>query len=224
MIVASFLKVDFLVNIMVWILNYVSSIVGNYGLAIIITTFLIRIFMLPLTLKQEKSMKRMKELQPKLDALKTQYADDKQMLNQKTAELYQKEKVNPAAGCLPLLIQLPIFIALFYAFSGDSIPGDARFLWFTLSEPDKFLVISGFAINLLPILTTIVTLVQQKLMQASTSQSNDATASTMNTMMYTMPLLMLFLFYKMPSGLNLYYFINSLLSVLQQAYVLSRRD
>lgn len=213
----------FLVNIFVQILNLIYSIVGNYGLAIIVVTFLVRLLMLPLTLKQEKSMKKMKALQPKLDELKEKYGNNKELLNQKTVELYQKENVNPASGCLPIIIQLPIFIALYRAFSSAAIPTDASFLWFNLSEADKLFSLGGYSFNLLPILTAIITFAQQKLMSPQ-SEAKDATSQSMQTMMYTMPIMMLFLFYKMPSGLNLYYFVNSLLSVLQQAYVLNRRD
>ncbi|CAM3124977.1 YidC/Oxa1 family membrane protein insertase [Streptobacillus felis] len=221
-----FLAPQWLVNAAVKLLSLIYSVVGNYGIAIIITTFLVRLILMPLTLKQEKSMKRMREIQPKIDALKEKYKDDKQMLNQKTMELYQKEQVNPAGGCLPILIQLPVFIALYQAFITNALPQDATFLWFNLSKPDSLFTIGGFSVNLLPLLTTGLTFIQQKLMQAKTQNTNsdDPMASSMQTMMYVMPIMMLFIFYKMPSGLNLYYFVNTLLSVLQQFYVMNRRD
>lgn len=218
-----FFKVPFLVDIVVYILEGIYGVVGNYGVAIIVTTCIVRLAMLPLTLKQEKSMLKMKEIQPKLEKLKEKYGDNKEELNKRTVELYQKEGVNPAAGCLPLLIQMPIFIALYSAFRDGAIPLDAAFLGFKLSEPDSMIKLGTYAINVLPILTAIVTLWQQKMMQVGTGASKDATSQSMQTMMYTMPILMLFIFYKQSSGLNLYFLANSLLSVLQQYYVLSRR-
>ncbi|WP_064581458.1 YidC/Oxa1 family membrane protein insertase [Streptobacillus moniliformis] len=219
-----FLAPKWLVDAAVKLLDLIYGFVGNYGIAIIVTTFLVRLLLLPLTLKQEKSMKRMREIQPMLEAIKEKYKDDKQMQNQKTMELYQQEKVNPAGGCLPLLIQLPVFVALYHAFTTNALPENATFLWFNLSKPDALFTLQGFSINILPLLTTVLTFIQQKLMQSKTQGSNDPMAGSMQTMMYTMPILMLLIFYKMPSGLNLYYFVNTLLSVLQQVYVMNRRD
>ena len=95
------------------LLTTTDKYVGNFGVSIIIVTILIKIALLPLTLKQDKSMKEMKKIQPELEKLKEKYANDKQMLNIKTMELYKEHKVNPLGGCLPLLLQLPILFALF---------------------------------------------------------------------------------------------------------------
>lgn len=103
------------------------------------------------------------------------------------------------------------------------MPHDAYFLWFNLSQPDRLFTLANYSVNALPILTTILTIYQQKMMQPSSS-SEDTTASAMKSMMYTMPIMLLVVFYKMPSGLNLYYLTNTILSILQQYYVLSRRD
>ena len=219
-----FFKIQFLVDIVSFILKNISYIVGNYGVAIILTTVIVRLLMLPLTLKQEQSMKRMKELQPKIDELNKKYANDKAMLNQKTVELYKEEKVNPAGGCLPVIIQLPIFIALYTAFrDGNIVPDTATFLWFKLSAPDALFTLFGFTFNALPILTAVVTLVQQKMMQP-VSTGDDSTANSMQSMLVMMPIMLLFIFYKQPAGLNLYYFINSTLSIAQQTYVMKRRE
>ncbi len=220
-----YLTPKWLVDAAVKLLDVIYGFVGNYGIAIIVTTFLVRLLLLPITLKQEKSMKRMREIQPMIDAIKEEYKDDKQMQNQKIMELYKNEKVNPAGGCLPLLIQLPVFVALYQAFTNNALPSNASFLWFNLSKPDALFTLGKFTINLLPLLTGVFTFIQQKLMQSKMDNSaNDPAASSMQTMMYAMPVLMLFLFYNMPSGLNLYYFVNTLLSVLQQVYVMNRRD
>jgi YidC/Oxa1 family membrane protein insertase len=192
------------------------NIFGNYGLAIIGITILIKIILLPLTLKQDKSMSAMKKLQPELDALKEKYKNDPQTLNQKTIELYKLHKVNPASGCLPILLQMPILFALFGVLrktgaDGGVIADGANFLWLVLSEPDPFYI--------LPLLNGAVSYVQQKLM-SSTQGSNPQ----MKSMTYMFPVMMIFISYKMPAGLQLYWFVSSLASVVQQYFIMSRRD
>lgn len=215
-------KIQALVDFVVHILNAIYGVVGNYGIAIIIVTVLMRIIIFPLTLKQEKSMKKMRELQPELEKIKEKYKDNPQEYQQKTAELYRESGVNPLGGCLPLLIQMPVFVALYWAFSGNAIPADAKFLWFTLKQPDRLFMIGNFAFNLLPILNVGVTYIQQKIMTNATSgqESNQQ----MQTMLYMMPLMMLFIFYKMPSGVTLYYLVSGALSLVQQYFILKGRS
>lgn len=215
-------KIQALVDFVVHILNAIYGVVGNYGIAIIIVTILMRIIIFPLTLKQEKSMKKMRELQPELEKIKEKYKDNPQEYQQKTAELYRESGVNPLGGCLPLLIQMPVFVALYWAFSGNAIPADAKFLWFTLKQPDRLFMIGNFAFNLLPILNVGVTYIQQKIMTSATSgqESNQQ----MQTMLYMMPLMMLFIFYKMPSGVTLYYLVSGALSLVQQYFILKGRS
>ena len=204
------------------LLTNIAKVVGNYGIAIIILTILVRLILLPLTLKQEKSMKKMRDIQPELDKLKEKYKDKPQEFQKATAEIYKEHNVNPLAGCLPLLIQMPIFIALYYVFSGNSIPNEASFLWINLKQPDKLFMFGTFAINLLPILNTVVTFVQQKMI--SNASKGQETNTTMQSMMYTMPVLMLVLFYNMPSGVTLYYLISGILSVAQQYFIMKGRN
>ena len=215
-------KIQALVDFVVHILNAIYGVVGNYGIAIIIVTVLMRIIIFPLTLKQEKSMKKMRGLQPELEKIKEKYKDNPQEYQQKTAELYRESGVNPLGGCLPLLIQMPVFVALYWAFSGNAIPADAKFLWFTLKQPDRLFMIGNFAFNLLPILNVGVTYIQQKIMTSATSgqESNQQ----MQTMLYMMPLMMLFIFYKMPSGVTLYYLVSGALSLVQQYFILKGRS
>lgn len=215
-------KIQALVDFVVHVLNAIYGVVGNYGIAIIIVTILMRIIVFPLTLKQEKSMKKMRELQPELEKIKEKYKDDPKEYQQKTAELYKESGVNPLGGCLPLLIQMPIFVALYWAFSGNAIPADAKFLWFTLKQPDRLFMIGKFAFNLLPILNVGVTYIQQKIMTSATSgqESNQQ----MQTMLYMMPLMMLFIFYNMPSGVTLYYLVSGALSLVQQYFILKGRS
>ena len=215
-------KIQALVDFVVHILNAIYGVVGNYGVAIIIVTVLMRIIIFPLTLKQEKSMKKMRELQPELEKIKEKYKDNPQEYQQKTAELYRESGVNPLGGCLPLLIQMPVFVALYWAFSGNAIPADAKFLWFTLKQPDRLFMIGNFAFNLLPILNVGVTYIQQKIMTSATS--GQESSQQMQTMLYMMPLMMLFIFYRMPSGVTLYYLVSGALSLVQQYFILKGRS
>ena len=215
-------KIQALVDFVVHILNAIYGVVGNYGIAIIIVTVLMRIIIFPLTLKQEKSMKKMRELQPELEKIKEKYKDNPQEYQQKTAELYRESGVNPLGGCLPLLIQMPVFVALYWAFSGNAIPADAKFLWFTLKQPDRLFMIGNFAFNLLPILNVGVTYIQQKIMTSATS--GQESSQQMQTMLYMMPLMMLFIFYKMPAGVTLYYLVSGALSLVQQYFILKGRS
>ena len=190
-----------------FLLNTTDKYVGNFGVSIIIVTILIKIALLPLTLKQDKSMKEMKKIQPELEKLKEKYANDKQMLNIKTMELYKEHKVNPAGGCLPLLIQFPILIALFGVLRNGIIPQDSSFLWLKLSEKDPYYI--------LPILNGAVSFFQQKLMGTSDNPQ-------MKNMMYIFPIMMIYISYKMPSGLQLYWLTSSILAVVQQYFIMKK--
>ena len=191
-----------------FLLNTTDKYVGNFGVSIIIVTILIKIMLLPLTLKQDKSMKEMKKLQPELEKIKKDYAHDKQMLNIKTMELYKEHKVNPLGGCLPLLLQLPILFALFGVLRNGIIPKDSSFLWLKLSVPDPFYV--------LPVLNGAVSFFQQKLMGSADSNPQ------MKNMMYIFPIMMIMISYKMPSGLQLYWLTSSILAVVQQYFIMKK--
>ena len=191
-----------------FLLNTTDKYVGNFGVSIIIVTILIKIMLLPLTLKQDKSMKEMKKIQPELEKLKEKYANDKQMLNIKTMELYKEHKVNPLGGCLPLLLQLPILFALFGVLRNGIIPKDSSFLWLKLSVPDPFYV--------LPVLNGAVSFFQQKLMGSADSNPQ------MKNMMYIFPIMMIMFSLKMPSGLQLYWLTSSILAVVQQYFIMKK--
>ena len=198
------------------------GIPGKFGIAIIIITILMRIVVFPLTLKQEKSMKKMRELQPEMDKIKEKYKDNPQEYQKKILEFQKENDINPLGGCWPILIQLPVFVALYYAFSGKTIPNDATFLWFNLKQPDKLFMMGNFAFNLLPILNTGVTYLQQKIMSGATKGQEGS--NQLQSMMYTMPLMMLFLFYRMPSGVTLYYLVSGVLSLAQQYIIMKGRS
>ena len=139
--------------------------------------------------------------------IKEKYANDKQMLNIKTMELYREHKVNPLGGCLPILIQLPILFALFGVLRSGIIPTDSSFLWMKLSEPDPFFI--------LPVLNGAVSFLQQKLMGTSDN-------AQMKNMMYVFPIMMIVISYKMPSGLQLYWLTSSLIAVIQQYFIMKK--
>ena len=190
-----------------FLLTTTDKYVGNFGISIIIVTILIKIALLPLTLKQDKSMKEMKKLQPEIEKIKAKYANDKQMLNIKTIELYKEHKVNPMGGCLPLLIQFPILIALFGVLRNGIIPQDSSFLWLKLSDKDPYYI--------LPVLNGAVSFFQQKLMGTSDNPQ-------MKNMMYIFPVMMIYISYRMPSGLQLYWLTSSILAVVQQYFIMKK--
>lgn len=191
------------------LLTKLYGLVGNFGIAIILATIIIKLILLPLTLKQDKSMKQMKLIQPELEKLKEIYKNDPQTLNVKTMELYKEHKVNPAGGCLPLLIQLPILWALFAVLRSGIIPENETFLWMILSKPDPLYI--------LPILNGAVSFLQQKLMGSSDNPQ-------MKNMMYMFPAMMVFISLKMPAGLQVYWLASSICAVVQQYWIMNRKD
>lgn len=217
----SFLSIPLVDSIIVSILHFFGKLLGNYGIAIIVTTIVIKLVLLPLSIYQEKQQRLTQELNPKLKELEKKYPKKGPEYNKAVAELYQTEKVNPLLGCLPLLIQLPVFVGLFNAIYYGNVLGESKFLWFSLSKPDNLFMIGSFSINILPILTTALQIVQQKVMSSGIEQSKEM--QSMNSMMMTMPIIMLAIFYKMPSGLNLYYLVNMLLSIIQSYVFIKTR-
>lgn len=192
------------------LLHLMYGLTGNFGVAIILATIVIKIILLPLTLKQDKSMKSMKVLQPEIEKIKQQYQNDPKMMNQKTMELYQKHKVNPMGGCLPLLIQLPILWALFGVLRDPvTVPQDSTFLWMQLINPDPYYI--------LPVLNGVVSFLQQKVMGSSDNPQ-------MKNMMYMFPLMMVFISYKMPAGLQIYWLASSVAAVVQQYLIMKKGD
>ncbi len=187
-------------------LKYFYKLVGNWGWAIIILTVIIKVLFAPLTHKSQKSMKRMQKLQPLFAELKEKYKGDPAKLNKEMMELYKKHKVNPMGGCLPMLIQIPVFIAL-YRVLGNSIElRHAPFMFWLhdLSAKDPYYV--------LPILMGVSMLVMQKMTPTTMDPKQ-------NMMMMLMPVIMVFMFISLPSGLVLYFTVSNLLSMAQQFYI-----
>jgi YidC/Oxa1 family membrane protein insertase len=209
---------DFIAQILLQLLNFLYSLVHNWGWAIVLLSLLVYFILYPLTLKQMRSMKEMQVLQPRIEALRNTYKDNPQKLNKEIMELYREHKVNPFGGCLPLLLQMPIFFALYQALMRSVALKGASFLWIKdLSEPDHLFNLPFSkpfnSFNLLPILMTIGMFVQQKISAVSTSGT---TAEQQKIMMIIFPLMFGFIFYSMPSGLVLYWFINSTVMLVYQ--------
>lgn len=190
----------------------------NYGVAIILLTIIIRIVFWPITHKSTESMKKMSEIQPLVAQLREKYKDNPQKLQQATMALYKEHKVNPVGGCLPMLIQIPVFIALFVVLRSAIELRFASFLWIRdLSQAENLLAgILPVPLNILPLVMTATMWLQQKM----TPQTGDP---QQQKVMAFMPLMMLFLFYKMASGLVLYWTTNQCLMILQQ-FMMKRKQ
>ncbi|SMC51363.1 protein translocase subunit yidC [Desulfocicer vacuolatum DSM 3385] len=203
-------------------MNLIHDIIPNYGIAIILLTLLIKILFWPLGSKSYKSMSDMKRLQPLMMELREKYKDDKQRMNQEVMGLYKTYKVNPMSGCLPMLVQMPIFFALYRMLYQAIELRHAPFMgWITdLSAPDRLLSFD-FAIPFMqapygiPVLTIIMgaSMFLQQKMSPTTGDPTQA------KMMMLMPLFMTFIFINFPAGLVLYWLVNNLLSIGQQYYI-----
>lgn len=189
-----------------WFLKLLYTLVGNYGVAIIILTILVRIPFIPIVNRGQKSMQKLSELQPKLMQLKEQYKNDPQRLQKEMMELYRKYKINPMSGCLPILLQIPVFFALYKILTIAIELRQAPFmLWIQdLSVKDPYYI--------LPILMGATMLIQQK-MTPSTADP------TQQKIMLLMPVVFTFLFLSFPSGLVLYWLVNNIFGIVQQFYI-----
>ncbi len=208
------LTVDFgwlgFISILIFkLLNWINEIIGNWGWSIIVLTVLIKLAFYHLSSKSYKSMAAMRKLQPKIARLKEQYVDDKQGMSKATMALYKKEKINPLGGCLPILIQIPVFIALYYVLLESVELRQAPFIFWIhdLSAKDPSYI--------LPILMGVSMYLQQKLSPAPP----DATQAKM---MMFLPVIMTVFFLNFPAGLVLYWLVNNVVSVLQQWYITRR--
>ena len=184
-------------------LQFIQSLVGNWGFSIIIITIVVKGAMYPLTKKQYESMAKMRALKPKMDALKERYGDDKQKMQKAMMEMYKKDKVNPMGGCFPLLLQMPIFLALYWVLLESVELRHADFIfWITdLSAKDPFFV--------LPVLTGLSMYLLQKL------QPMTMTDPMQQKIMQFMPVAMSLFFFIFPAGLVLYWLISNLITLIQ---------
>ncbi len=206
----------FFATIISYPLIVIYQLVKTYGVAIIILTLLVRLVIVPLYSKQIKYSAQMAELQPKIKEIQTKYAKDRQMMNQKTQELYAEYGINPASGCLPLLIQMPIIMGLYTLLryplnymkaSFMVLAVHESFLWIPdLSQPDPWI---------LPLLAGVTTYFTYQATQASADTGNGAQAGMMNAMKYVFPIMIFAMGRSFPAGLALYWSIGNIFTVVQ---------
>jgi YidC/Oxa1 family membrane protein insertase len=199
--------------------QFLHLFIPNYGFVLVVFSLIIKIVVYPLTKSSYQSMKKMQALQPKISELKEKFKDDPQKMNKETMKLYSTYGINPAGGCLPLLLQMPIFVALWGLFQSALELRQQPFLWWIkdLSQPDIIYDL-GFKLPLfgiqeisgLAVLMGITTFVQQKMTVKDPKQQ---------ALIYIMPVMLTLLFMSFPSGLNLYYFMFNILSIAQQYYI-----
>ena len=200
-------------ELMVPTLDFFHSAIPNWGIAIILLTFLVRIIFWPLTHKSTLSMKKMQEIQPKLKEIQAKFKNDPTKLQQETWACYRENKVNPLSSCLPMLIQIPVFIALFWVLRSAVELRYAPFLWITdLSEPENLfagMIPLAGSLNILPFLMAGTMALQSYL----TPTAGDPQQQRM--MMIIMPIMMLFMFYTFPAALSLYWTVSQVLAIVQ---------
>lgn len=208
--------VQWMTALLKWLYGLTSYVgIANYGVAIILLTIIIKTLIYPLTWKQMASMRKTVELQPKVKELQQKYKNDPQKLNAEIMELYKKHNVNPAGGCLPILIQLPIFWALYSALYNFgtyiSDPSQANFLWFNLTQKDPYYILA-----LLAAATTYL--------QTKVTNPNAKSDPTQRTMLYIMPVFFGYISATVPSGLALYWVTMNIVSIVQQIYINRKLD
>ena len=217
----------YLPQVLIWLLNRIYDLIGSYGWAIILLTVIIKIVLWPLTHKSYVSMGKMQKLQPQLAVLKEKYKGDAKKIQAETMKLYKANGVNPMGGCLPMLLQMPILFALYTTLRNTILLRKASFWiipgkWIQdLSGPDvlatldKSYPIIGNQINILPLLMGLSFFLQQKF--TPTSGGGSAQSEQQQKMMATlMPVMFTFLFYSLPSGLNLYFMLSTFITIGQQ--------
>jgi YidC/Oxa1 family membrane protein insertase len=212
--------VELLRNIVATALIFFYNLTGDYGLAIILLTLVVRLVTLPLSMKQMASTKAMQDLAPERKKLEEKYKNDKEKLNKETMELYKLHKVNPLGGCLPLLIQFPVLISIFAVLRNpdimiDAIPGfSPLFLGLIdLNVPD---MLAPFIPGAIPLLAGLTTYVQTK-----QSTAGQPAAGGMGAMTVMMPFMIVFFSFNLPAGLPLYWLVGNVFSIGQH-YILTR--
>lgn len=208
-------------NAIAWLLKFLHSFIPNYGIVIIIFSFILKIVLHPLTKKSMDANLKMQSIQPQVQQLQAQYKSDPQKMQQELSKLYKEAGANPMSGCLPLLLQMPIFIALYNVLRNTMDMRNARFLgWLNLSEPDPFLI--------LPIIMAIFMVLQSLMTRpskenlAKMDEKQQAMQQSTKMMTWIMPIMLFFIFRNLPSGLVLYYTVFNILSVAQQYYMQKR--
>ena len=217
-------------NLLLSMLNWFYGLVPNYGIAIILLTVVVRLVMVPLTIKQMRSMKQMQALAPEVEALREKYKDDQQEQSKRMMEMYRERGVNPLGGCFPVLLQMPIFVALYrMLWSSYELRGAPFVFWIKdLSEPDRLFAIPGVSyipipfladffshLNILPILSAAAMIISTRLMPMTGANQNPQQKMIMNIM----PVVFSVICYNFASGLNLYILVSTTLGIVQNKLV-----
>jgi YidC/Oxa1 family membrane protein insertase len=214
-------------KVLKWLLQIFYLIFPNYGVAIILVTLVVKLLMFPLTKKGSESTLRMQALAPKIKEIQTKYKDNPQKMNTEMAEFYKKEGYNPLSGCLPMIIQIPIFFAMYNLFNNHFDLRGAMFIpgWIPdLSAPEaiytfqndfRLPILGWTAIRLLPFIYVGSQLLYGKVTQTPDQQGN----SQMKIMMYFMPIVFFFILYDVPSGLLIYWIMSNVLTLVQQVII-----
>ncbi len=214
---------DFAGKLINQIMHLLYKIVPNWGACIVILSVLVYFSMYPLTKKSMLSMRKMQAVGPKINALKEKYKDNPQKMNAEMMEIYKKEKINPAGGCLPVLLQAPIFLGLYQVLWRSVAFKGSKFLWINdLTEPDRLFImpfsipIIGNEFNLLPILMIIIMYFQQKFSTKAMVTTDPIQLQQQKMMSVMMPFVLGFIFYKFSSGLTLYFTMYYIFSTITQ--------
>lgn len=214
----------FLAKPLFYALHYIYEFVGTFGIAIILLTALVRLFLAPFAHKSFKSMARLKILQPQMQELQERHKEDRMKLSQEMMQLYKRERVNPVSGCLPILIQIPVFFALYKTFLVTLEMRHQPFTWVAdLSAPDSFYLLNGFGtfgfdlpgilqIGLWPILVALTSFISQQLNPKPADK-------TQALMIQFFPVIFLFIVAKLPAGLAVYWTFNNIFSIIQQQVI-----
>jgi YidC/Oxa1 family membrane protein insertase len=203
-------------------MNFIHKFIPNYGIVIIIITIMVKILFWPLSNKSYKSMSQMKKLQPKMAELRAKYKHDKKVMNQELMNLYKLYKINPLGGCLPMVLQIPVFFAFYkMLYQAIELRHAPFFLWINdLAAPDRLFTF-GFKVPLMspPYGIPVLTLIMGASMFFQQKMSPPPGDPTQAKMMMFMPIFFTFIFINFPSGLVLYWLVNNILSMVQQKYV-----
>ncbi|MEC0373529.1 membrane protein insertase YidC [Paenibacillus chibensis] len=181
---------------------------GEYGLAVLVMVIIVRTIILPLSIKQVRSSRAMQAIQPELAKIKEKYKDNPEKQQQETMRLFQENKVNPMAGCLPLIVQMPVFIALYNSIIHNKYLYEHSFLWLQLGKPDHTFI--------LPLLAAATTFLQSRMMMKMNPSPQQG---AMQFMMLVYPVLIFFMSYQFPSALPLYWFFSNLYTIIQNYFL-----
>jgi YidC/Oxa1 family membrane protein insertase len=226
-VVTSSAIIGWLATLLKYVLDFFFLLIPNYGIAIILLTILTKVVFLPLTFRSSESMAKMAALNPKMTEIRARLKGKPEKMNQEIAELYKREKVNPLSGCLPLLLQMPVFFALYNLLNSHFELRGALFIpgWIPdLSAPESVWsfpftipLVGWTALRLLPLLMVASQLLSSKFTQPSSAPQQGGAQAKL--FMYVLPIVFLFILYDMPSGLVLYWTVQNILSTAQQVYI-----